>query len=159
MRDFCWTNHVRVKVCGGNVHGQFVPITEISGWLGGWRELSLVRQIGQSLKDCIIPLLIMPEVYSHLQLFNTCKRLCLFSQRGQAALSFFFHSCRLTLFGRVLCAALRANFIVLNGRPLPTQLLCPRWWYKASLPVSGGLAPAVASDRPPDFHLSLNSCS
>ena len=48
------------------MHGEFVPITEISGYLGGWRELSLVRQIEQSLKDCIIPLVIIPEVSSHL---------------------------------------------------------------------------------------------
>ena len=54
--------------------------------------------------------------------------------------------------------ALIVNFIVLGGRawtiPLPTQQLCPRWWREASLPVSGGLAPAVASDCPPDYSAS-----
>ena len=49
-----------------------------------------------------------------LQLLSTWKRLGLSSHRGQAALS--FHSCRLTLCGRVSCAALRAIFMVLAGR-------------------------------------------
>ena len=33
-------------------------------------------------------------------------------------MSFFFHSCRFALCGRVSCAALRANFMVLSGRAL-----------------------------------------
>ena len=37
------------------------------------------------------------------------------------------------------------------GPPLPTQLLCQRWWYETSLLVSGDLAPAVAYQWLPDI--------
>ena len=96
-------------------------------------------------------LIVPPKVSSHLTVVEYMQEALSLTTQGKGSIVLLLPQLQI---GIMSCAALRATswcWMVGPGLPLPTRLLCQRWWCRVSLLVSGGLAPAVAYQHLLDF--------